>query len=251
MGENESANLGSSGGTDGGDNRGSSERAESESVDIVVGGDDGGNARASRGGSGDGSGGRGRGSGVQSASGSRRERSERNKREHASSGTGSRKAVKPATRVQVSERRSRAKPAEKASVIPPQPLGDMVGVVFTITATRRGELWKLAPEEQAAIGDALANVLRHVPMPEKQVGIAADIAALGFVSYAIVVPRLEADRKLRALSAPSPIGQVRPTEVVRAVAVEEFQDPFSQAETDAERFGGSQDPSVIARLPIG
>lgn len=98
-------------------------------------------------------------------------------------------------------------------------MGDLVGVMFEITAQRRGELWRLSEDEKKAWGDAMANCLRHVPMPEKQVGIAADIVALGFVAYATVVPRLNADRA--ALNAAQ--GTQR-TEVAPVV-------PFPQTET--------------------
>lgn len=82
----------------------------------------------------------------------------------------------------------------------------MVGVTFAITAQRRGEHWNLSAEEKQAWGEALANCLRHVPMPEKHVGIAADIAALGFVAYASVVPRINADRAvLNAAQSQRPV----------------------------------------------
>lgn len=70
--------------------------------------------------------------------------------------------------------------------------------MFDIAATRRGPHWQLAPVERAQLGDALANVIRHVPLPERELGIAADIAALGFVMYAIATPRIRHDQALLA-----------------------------------------------------
>lgn len=80
-------------------------------------------------------------------------------------------------------------------------MGDLTGVVFEIAAQRKGEHWRLGDDEKAAWGNAMANVLRHVPMPEKQMGIAADIAAVGFVAYASLVPRINMDRAITAHNA--------------------------------------------------
>jgi hypothetical protein len=71
--------------------------------------------------------------------------------------------------------------------------------MFDLTAARRGDHWRLATDERNAVGNSLANVLRHVNLPERELGIAADVAALGFTFYAIVTPRLELER--RALEA--------------------------------------------------
>lgn len=71
-------------------------------------------------------------------------------------------------------------------------------MTFDLTAARRGDHWKLATDERRAVGDALANVLRHVNLPERELGIAADVAALGFTMYAIVTPRLELERRYAA-----------------------------------------------------
>lgn len=207
MGEDEGTFDGIERPTDGGDSGGNSDDAQS-SLSVTVGDGDrgvsGGNrGRPGRGG--DGSGDSGGGAIRSDRAAARRERSERNKREHAARKKTSSRAR--TANVKVTERRSRVK-QEKASPIPPQALGDLVGVCFEITAQRKGEHWRLGNEEKSAWGDALANCLRHVPMPEKQVGIVADIVALGFVSYATIVPRVNIDRAVlesqRPKAAPEP-----------------------------------------------
>lgn len=110
--------------------------------------------------------------------------------------------------------------------------------MFAITATRRGDHWKLADQEKDAAGNALANVIRHIPMPEKQVGIAADIAALGFCAYALIVPRIELERRVNALQS-GPSETPAPAPVEATYAVEDESSPLA---------GESGD---IVRLPIG
>lgn len=70
--------------------------------------------------------------------------------------------------------------------------------MFDLAAARRGDHWKLSTDERRAVGDSLANVLRHVNLPERELGIAADIAAVGLVFYSIVTPRLEYERRMIA-----------------------------------------------------
>lgn len=77
--------------------------------------------------------------------------------------------------------------------------------MFQLVAARRGAHWQLSPVEREQLGDALANVLRHVPLPERELGIAADVAALGFVCYAIAAPRVEHDRRLDGAPAPAAV----------------------------------------------
>lgn len=88
--------------------------------------------------------------------------------------------------------------------------------MFAITAQRRGGHWLLHDEEKRQLADATARVLDHVPLPERELGIAADLMALGFVAYATVVPRLEIDKAVQAelarrggtVAAPSDNGAV-------------------------------------------
>lgn len=103
-------------------------------------------------------------------------------------------------------------------------------MTFDLTAARRGDHWKLNTEERRSVGDALANVLRHVNLPERELGIAADVAALGFVFYAITVPRIEHDKTIaleRAGGARVAAGTVPPAAAPpRSAALGDTQPTF-------------------------
>lgn len=66
-----------------------------------------------------------------------------------------------------------------------------------MAAERRGPHWRISDEESGALATALAQCARHIPLPAKQLGIAADIASLAVVAMAVFVPRLKVDRELR------------------------------------------------------
>lgn len=97
-------------------------------------------------------------------------------------------------------------------------------------------------------------MLAHVPLPEKELGIAGEILALGWVCYAITAPRLDADRAIAAAS----VGAV--TEAERITA-QHAQAPYAQGpldnlaraagETSEELYTptvGATDPDIILRV---
>jgi hypothetical protein len=82
--------------------------------------------------------------------------------------------------------------------------------MFGLLAARRGPHWNLTVadhpalgrvDEAATIAEAIAGVMQHVPLPTKEVGIAADLGTLGIALYATIAPRLELDRQYAAAYA--------------------------------------------------
>lgn len=60
-------------------------------------------------------------------------------------------------------------------------------MLFKLIAARMGEHWQLSAEEATGLSVQIVNVMRHIPLPEKETQIAVDVTALtstiGLVVY--------------------------------------------------------------------
>jgi len=67
----------------------------------------------------------------------------------------------------------------------------LAGTVFELIAMRRGELWRLKPDESDAMGNALDAVLaKYAP----GIGDIGAEASLLLITVALVMPRMQADK---------------------------------------------------------
>lgn len=89
-------------------------------------------------------------------------------------------------------------PKQSKLAIPGEGIAPLFAVVFGLVAARRGAHWQLAPEEAEQLGEATSALLKHVPAPAKQVGLAVDILAAGVVALAVVGPRISVDAQVIA-----------------------------------------------------
>lgn len=72
----------------------------------------------------------------------------------------------------------------------------MTAVVCGIVAKRGKPYWELAPGEVAELAKALDPPLARIPLPEKELGVVAELGALGFVCFAIFAPRMDLDKQI-------------------------------------------------------
>lgn len=84
---------------------------------------------------------------------------------------------------------------------PRLPIGDMLAgvmvVAFNLVAARRGDHWKLKPEEAEELGGALGDVADHY-FPQLELG---PLPVLGGVAAMVIVPRVMHDQALLAKDA--------------------------------------------------
>jgi len=81
----------------------------------------------------------------------------------------------------------------------PEPVGlgadactALAGTVFELIAMRRGDMWRLAPDESQAVGQALDAVLaKYAP----GIGDVGPEASLLLVTLAVVMPRVQAEKQ--------------------------------------------------------
>ena len=66
----------------------------------------------------------------------------------------------------------------------------MVSIVLTAV---RGPLWEFSEDELNQLGVATSQMLRHLPIPTQELGIAADVAMFGIVVMGVVSPRMAAE----------------------------------------------------------
>jgi hypothetical protein len=101
-----------------------------------------------------------------------------------------------------------------ADVIPAQAWAKSLHIIFGMIATRRGPHWKLsvlpaesnpfgngALDEGEMLGEAIANVMKYVPLPGKELGIVNDVGTLVFAFYAAINARVQGDKQLAAMFA--------------------------------------------------
>lgn len=115
-------------------------------------------------------------------------------------------------------------------MIPPEAWAKTLHMIFNVIALRRGVHWKLAQlpaeanplgngplDEAQVLGEAISNVMKYVPLPQKELGVVNDLGTLAFVMYATVNSRLQYDRFIAqqtARSAARPAGPAtRPAEM--------------------------------------
>lgn len=84
----------------------------------------------------------------------------------------------------------------RTPVFAPEAFVPLYGLIFSMLAKRRGPHWAISPDEAHAMADATAGLVRHLPIPVEQLGLAADILAFGAVSVAIVMPRVAVDQQM-------------------------------------------------------
>ena len=72
----------------------------------------------------------------------------------------------------------------------------MVSIVLTAV---RGPLWEFSEDELNQLGVATSQMLRHLPIPTQELGIAADVAMFGIVVMGVVSPRMAAEGAAQAV----------------------------------------------------
>lgn len=89
-------------------------------------------------------------------------------------------------------------------------------MLFKLLAKRMGEHWQLSDEEATGISVQLVNVMRHIPLPEKETQIAVDVVALTSTIGLVVYSRVAFEQFMRETggmpqqAAPTPIRQAAP-----------------------------------------
>lgn len=74
----------------------------------------------------------------------------------------------------------------------------MIDTAFKLVALRRGDHWRLSEGERGELGMNAMRCVKTLPMiPEDKLGKYAPWFGLAMVSYAVVMPRVEADQSLR------------------------------------------------------
>lgn len=61
----------------------------------------------------------------------------------------------------------------------------------------RTQLGTESMDEAELLADAIAGVMKHVPLPDKEIGIVGDLGTLGMALYLTVGMRLDVDKQIR------------------------------------------------------
>lgn len=141
-------------------------------------------------------------------------------------------------------------------MIPAGAYAGPIQVLSGMVATRRGEHWKIGEREAAELGAAIAGVMKYVPLPDRELGIAGDVAALAAALYMTIAPRIELDRQAAARIAP-PIAAPEPSSTSAPTTVGERDMPVHDRDGAAilEGLGdlplvGRAQGGVVGELPV-
>jgi hypothetical protein len=97
-------------------------------------------------------------------------------------------------------------PRVQGDVIPASAYEPMLKTMFGMAALRRGPHWQLAKlddspfgpiDEAKLLSESIADVMKYVPLPQKELGVFAAITNLSIALYSTVGTRLQIDEAIK------------------------------------------------------